>query len=69
MTFEQLRRAPGIPPKRAEVISGGAFLLQSIMKYLNVTNLQVSESDNLEGYLLLRQLQGADLTVTENRNA
>ena len=69
MTFEQLRRAPGIPPKRAEVISGGAFLLQSIMKYLNVTNVQVSESDNLEGYLLLRQLQGADLTAPANRHA
>lgn len=69
MTFEQLRRTPGIPPKRAEIISGGAFLLQSIAEYLNVAEIQISESDNLEGYLLLRQLQGADLTVTENRNA
>ncbi len=66
LSFEQLRLTPGIPPKRAEVISGGALLLRSIMEYLGVSSVCVSESDNLEGYLLLRQLQGDDLNGNTN---
>lgn len=68
-TVEELRHTSGISPKRAEIISGGALLLQSIAQYLNVTHIQVSESDNLEGYLLLRRLHGSDLPVPTNHHA
>ncbi|MEG1646657.1 MAG: hypothetical protein RR374_04750 [Clostridia bacterium] len=41
----------GLSQNRADIIVGGCFLLAKIMQKLNVENLIVSESDNLEGYL------------------
>lgn len=35
---------------RAEVISGGAYVLYSILKRLNLDGVTISEKDNLEGY-------------------
>ena len=38
--------------KRADVIAGGSAIILSILKYANIAGITVSESDNLEGYLL-----------------
>ena len=39
-----------ITKSRAEVLSGGAYILESILKTLNLSGVSVSEKDNLEGY-------------------
>ncbi len=54
MTVEERLKLKGLHPKRAEVIAGGAYLVKGIMEYLNLDKITISESDNLEGYLLLK---------------
>lgn len=50
----QLRRyITGLPFEKRDVIPAGGVLVAEIMKYLGVTELTVSENDNLEGYLKL----------------
>ena len=46
-----------VPEKRAEVLLGGAIWLYSLMDDLNIPELIVSDSDNLEGYAVSRGLQ------------
>ncbi len=55
LSIEQRKNLKGLQPARAEVIAGGALLLLRIMKKIGITNLTVSESDNLEGYLELKR--------------
>lgn len=45
--------ATTICTKSADVIGGGAALLAAVMSHFNVQEITVSESDNLEGYVLL----------------
>lgn len=52
MSVEERKKLKGLQPERAEVIAGGAVLLLSIMKRYSIEYITVSESDNLEGYLL-----------------
>lgn len=40
----------GMEIRRAEIIAGGALLLQSVMRKFNLSGITVSEDDNLEGY-------------------
>lgn len=42
--------------KRAEIIAGGTLLLLSVMRALRLTEITVSERDNLEGYLIEKGL-------------
>lgn len=44
--------AKTICTKSADVIGGGAALLAAVMKNFNIERVTVSESDNLEGYVL-----------------
>ncbi len=55
MTIEQRRLITGLQPDRANVIANGALIVLEIMKKLNITTLKVSESDNLEGYLMMKR--------------
>ncbi|QGF25186.1 Ppx/GppA phosphatase family protein [Raineyella fluvialis] len=48
-TVAQLRQIPSLHPKRAEVISAGAVILERISRRLDVPGLLVSESDILDG--------------------
>lgn len=48
-TVEQLRRIPSLHPRRAEVISAGAVILERISRRLDVPGLLVSETDILDG--------------------
>ena len=52
MSVEEKRHLKGLQPARAEVVGGGVTLLIKVMQKLNVNQLTVSESDNLEGYLI-----------------
>lgn len=50
----ELRRyITGLPYEKRDIIPAGGVLVAEIMKYLGVTELTVSENDNLEGYLKL----------------
>lgn len=41
----------GMDSARADILGGAVLLLASIMQYLNVESITVSENDNLEGYI------------------
>ena len=54
MHVEEIMQNPCVPQKRAEVVAGGAVLLATIMQKLGFEQVEVSDSDNLEGYAKLR---------------
>ncbi len=45
-----------LPYKRAEIVAGGALLIQKVMEKIGAERVIVSESDNLEGYARLKGL-------------
>lgn len=53
---ERAAQLPGLHPKRADVILGGAVVVETILEILNLNSLQVSENDILLGtiYRLFR---------------
>lgn len=51
MSVEERRKLQGLQPERAEIIASGVALLKFLMQYLRIDFLNVSEKDNLEGYL------------------
>ena len=52
MTLEEKFALDGLQKERAEVISGGVAMIYAILKKANANQITISESDNLEGYLL-----------------
>lgn len=56
MTAAEIALLPGVQPKRADVLGGGAVLFSVIMDKLNFPEIIVSDSDNLEGYAKKRGL-------------
>ena len=52
MPVEEVKQVRGMEPRRADLIGGGCLLMCSIMKMLGITSVNVSEKDNLEGYVL-----------------
>ena len=48
----ELRRRPGIAPERAAVIAAGALALAEIVRYFDLPELEVSETDVLHGVAL-----------------
>ena len=56
MTVEEIAALPCVPKGRADVLSGGAVLLATLMQELGVQTLTVSDRDNLEGYAIKRGL-------------
>ena len=39
----------------SEIMGGGTLLLSAIMRALNISNVTVSESDNLEGFIIFKE--------------
>ena len=56
MSVEERKAMRGMDVRRADVIAGGCLLLHHILKRFGAEKLTVSESDNLEGYVLLKGL-------------
>ena len=56
MSVEEIAALPCMPKGRADVLSGGALLLATLMEELGIPSLTVSDSDNLEGYAIKRVL-------------
>lgn len=54
LPVEQIREAT-ICKTSADVVGGGCLLMLEVMKKFNLTQVTVSESDNLEGYILLKE--------------
>ena len=54
---EDRKKLAGMDVARADIIPGGALLLQTIMKKLGLDCIYASDRDNLEGYVALRGLK------------
>ena len=48
-------RATTICAKSSEIMGGGTLLLSTIMRALNIDGVTVSERDNLEGFVILKE--------------
>ena len=55
LPVEEVRSLSGMEPRRADVIGGGCLLLGEVMKHFGIESVTVSESDNLEGYCMLKE--------------
>ncbi|MEJ8553603.1 Ppx/GppA phosphatase family protein [Tepidibacter sp. Z1-5] len=51
LTVKQKRNLNGLQPKRADIITAGALILDIIIKNLKIEDIIVSEFDNLEGLI------------------
>lgn len=51
MTLNDKKTLKGLQPKRADIITAGVEILHTIMKNLEITEITVSEYDNLEGLM------------------
>ncbi len=55
LPVEEVRALSGMEPRRADVIGGGCLLMCEVMKHFGIPKITVSESDNLEGYYMLKE--------------
>lgn len=55
MTQAERLALPGMDPRRADILGGGAMLLAMISAYSRADKVVVSEADNLEGYIMYRE--------------
>lgn len=58
MSVEEIAALPCMPKGRADVLTGGAVLLATLMQKLGIHTLIASDTDNLEGYAIKRGLMG-----------
>ena len=56
MTVEEIADLPCMPKGRADVITGGAVWLYTLMQAFSIQEICVSDRDNLEGYAIKRSL-------------
>ena len=54
LTVEQIKSLGYVSVWRADVIGGASLYLFRLMQYMNISQITVSENDNLEGYLLYK---------------
>lgn len=54
MPVEEIR-ATTICTNSADIVGGGCLLMYSVMKHFGIEKITVSESDNLEGYYMLKE--------------
>jgi len=71
LPLKERRGVPGINPERADIIIGGAAILETLMEELGIQEIKVSQRDLLDGLLLdyLSQIEGfpshQEMTVRE----
>jgi exopolyphosphatase/guanosine-5'-triphosphate,3'-diphosphate pyrophosphatase len=60
LPLEERRKVPGINPERADIIVGGAAILETMMEELGIQEIKVSERGLLDGLLMdyLVQIEG-----------
>lgn len=54
---ERSEKYPVIAPKRARVMVSGASIIKTVMTSQGISKITLSDSDNAEGYLLLRNYE------------
>ena len=54
LTLEQRRRVPGINPERADIIIGGAAILQTVMETVGANSIRISDRGLREGIIVDR---------------
>ncbi len=59
MTLEQRRRVPGINPERADIIIGGAAILQTVMETVGAASIRISDRGLREGIIVDRLRRNA----------
>ena len=52
MSVDEIAQMPCVPKGRADVLTGGAVLLNVLMKQLGFDKIIISDRDNLEGYAI-----------------
>ncbi len=55
LSVDEVRAVPGMDPHKADVFAGGCLLLGRVMENFGITEATVSESDNIEGYIMLKR--------------
>lgn len=54
LTLDEKRKLPGLMPQRADIITAGTFIAKTIMEHLEISEIIISETDIMEGYLLYK---------------
>lgn len=54
LTIGEKRKLSGLMPQRADIITAGTFIAKSIMENLDISEIIISETDIMEGYLLYK---------------
>lgn len=54
-SLKDIEKMLTVDSRRADIIGGGSLFLAEIMKKFKIEKLTVSESDNLEGYLIYKE--------------
>jgi len=57
MPLQKRRTVPGLQPERADIITAGVVILETIMSFFNSDSITVSEWDNLEGAIYHQFIQ------------
>ncbi len=52
LPLEERRKVPGINPDRADIIIGGAVILDTLMEHLELAEISISKRDLLDGLLI-----------------
>ncbi len=55
MSVDEVKAVSGMEERRADVIGGGCLLLAKVMERFGLDGITVSERDNLEGYVILKE--------------
>ncbi|MCD8295283.1 MAG: hypothetical protein LUE27_08590 [Clostridia bacterium] len=55
LSVDEVRAVPGMDPHKADVFAGGCLLLGRVMENFGIEEATVSESDNIEGYIMLKR--------------
>lgn len=55
LTIEERKELDGLQKERAEVIPSGVALIYAILLKAGIDKITISESDNLEGYLIMKR--------------
>lgn len=55
ISVEECMKITGMEPRRADIIGGGFLLTYLVMRHFGIDKVTVSESDNLEGYVMLKE--------------
>lgn len=53
---EEISKMLTVDSRRADIIGGGALLLARLIQKLKIKSITVSDSDNLEGYYMLKEM-------------